>query len=107
MPDCTQRLHQDRPRLESMASGHLTLVLRDNVDWSAFESFAKDFLSVHGGEALSRADTPVERVWTVQLRGVKFWLSFDDFHNRYELNARDDEGDKILSALAADFSKDR
>ena len=36
-------------RIETMASGHLTLVLRENASWADFEIFAPQFLAAHGG----------------------------------------------------------
>jgi hypothetical protein len=86
-----------------MASGHLTLILREGGGWHGFEAFADAFLSPLGAAATSRADSPVDRVWTVHIRGEEFWLAFDDWHNRYELSARSAEGDAILTELAAQY----
>jgi len=48
--------------IETMESGHLTLVLRENADWADFESFARDFLAAYGGGIVDRADSAVERI---------------------------------------------
>jgi hypothetical protein len=88
-------------RIETMASGHLTLVLREDASWADFEIFAPQFLAAHGGVPIEKADSPVERVWTVTLDGAALWLAFDDYAARFELNARDAEGDAVLKALAA------
>ena len=57
-------------RIETMASGHLTLVLRENASWADFEIFAPQFLAAHGGTVVHKADSPVERVWTVKFGGA-------------------------------------
>ena len=87
-------------RIETMASGHLTLVLCQNADWSGFESFARDFLAAHSGTVIDRADSAVERVWTVAIGNAKLWLAFDDFQARFEINAKDAAGDAAVRALA-------
>jgi hypothetical protein len=86
-----------------MASGRLSLILREGAEWGGFEQFANGFLSSVGGEVVSRADSPVERVWTVRVRGETFWLAFDDWHGRTELSAQSVGGDAVLTALAAEL----
>ena len=87
-------------RIETMASGHLTLVLRQNADWADFESFAHDFLAAHDGVVVDRADSAVERVWTVTIGHATLWLAFDDFQARFEINSKDAAGDTTVRALA-------
>jgi hypothetical protein len=89
--------------LETMASGHLTLVLREGAEWGEFGAFATGLMARLDGEVVSRADSPVERVWTVRVRGVDLWLAFDDWHHRYEFNSRDDAGDALLATLEAEL----
>ena len=88
-------------RIETMGSGHLTLVLREDASWSDFEIFAPRFLTEHGGTVVDKADSPVDRIWTVQLDGAKLSLVLDDYMARFELDARDAAGDAVLSTLAA------
>jgi hypothetical protein len=91
-------------RIERMASGNLTLILREG-EWEAFDTFADDFLRQVGGAVISRADSPVERVWSVRIRGEDFWLAFDDWHHHYELSARSERGNAIVTALAAELGE--
>ena len=86
-----------------MASGHLTLVLRENAAWEEFGAFATGFLAEVGGMVLSRADAPVDRVWTVQIGSAEVWLAFDDLMARFEINARDEAGDACVRALVKRF----
>jgi hypothetical protein len=90
-------------RIEPMASGHLTLILRERADWADFETFANDFVTMTGGRILCRADSPVERVWDVTIRGANLWLAFDDYEGRFEINAKDATGDDVVRALAAEL----
>jgi hypothetical protein len=90
-------------RIEQMASGHLTLVLREQAVWEDFEAFANGFLDAIGGATVSRVDSPVDRVWTVRIGGAEVWLAFEDLLARFEIDARDDAGDACVRTLAARF----
>jgi hypothetical protein len=103
MPRSLRHIHPDHVRLERMASGCLSLILREEADWSDFDAFAAELLALVDGQVLSRADSAVERVWTVRVRGQELWLAFDDWHHHFELSARDSDGDDILRALAAEL----
>jgi hypothetical protein len=97
------RIDPAHVRIEQMASGHLTLVLREQACWEDFEGFANDFLSTVGGTAQSRVDSPVDRVWTVRIGGAEVWLAFDDPGACFEINAKDAAGDACVRTLAAQF----
>jgi|SRR5262245_34638419 len=94
-------------RVERMVSGNLSLILREAAQWEEFDVFASEFLARFGGALLSRADSAVDRVWTVRIRGEDFWLAFDDLYSHYELSARTDRGDIVVVALAAQFGRSR
>jgi hypothetical protein len=83
-----------------MASGHLALILLEDAGWEGFEAFACGLVERLGGEVLERNDTPVERVWSVRIGAAAVWLAYDDAFARYELNARDAEGDALVLKLA-------
>jgi hypothetical protein len=87
-------------RIETMESGHLTLVLREDAAWTDFEIFAPQFLAAHGGILVDRADSPVERVWTVKFGDAEVWLAFDDLMARFEINSKDAAGDACVRRLA-------
>jgi len=64
--------------VRKMASGDLSLLLTDRVDWETFPDYANAVLRVLGGTVVERADSPVERVWTVSIGGALFWLAHDE-----------------------------
>jgi len=97
------RIDPAQVRIERMASGHLTLVLREQACWEDFEAFANDFLATVGGSTESRVDSPVDRVWTVRIGGAEVWLAYEDLLARFEIDARDDAGDACVRTLAARF----
>jgi hypothetical protein len=86
-------------RIETMASGRLTLVLRENASWADFEIFALRFLAAHGGTLADRADSPVERVWTVRFGDAEVLLTFDDAMARFEIDSKDAAGDDCVRRL--------
>ena len=94
-------------QIETMASGHLTLVLRENASWADFEFFAPQFLTAHGGTVVHKADSPVERVWTVKFGDAQVWLSFDDALARFEIDANDTAGDACIRRLAQKLGIER
>jgi hypothetical protein len=98
-----RHIARDHLRLERMASGHLALVLRERADWDGLDDLADELLRIVGGLITSRADSPVERVWTVRIGGEDFWLAFDDWQGRTELAARGARGDAILTAMLEAF----
>ena len=69
----------ERLEIESMASGNDALALTERVGWDAFPRYAEALVQVLGGTISERADSPVERVWTVRINGELFWLAYDDF----------------------------
>jgi hypothetical protein len=79
----------DRLTVEAMASGHQSLRFTEQVDWDDFPRYAKALPAVLGGSIDDASGSPVERVWTVTIRGASFWLSFDDFRLGVSLDAQD------------------
>jgi hypothetical protein len=65
--------------VELMASGEQYLVLTKQVTWEAFHNYAEAVVSLLGGTIVSRADSPVERVWSATIQGSLFSISFDGF----------------------------
>jgi hypothetical protein len=93
------------PKIQTMASGNLSLRLNDNVTWGAFPERATAFLSRVQGERLGRADSPVERVWTVRIQKQKFWLSCDDYSG-LSLESQTAECNSIIEDLRLALSAD-
>ena len=72
-----------------MASGQRALRLTRLVSWSDFDRYAAALVAALGGHVTSRADSPVERVWAVQIDGGAYWLALDDFGLGVSLDPRD------------------
>jgi hypothetical protein len=54
--------------IEPMASGHRSLRLTRSVSWAAFDVYAEGLVRVLSGRVEHRADSPAERVWSVDQR---------------------------------------
>ena len=84
---------------EPMASGHRSLRLTRTVDWDGFAPYAEFVVRALGGSVLSRADSPVERVWSVRVGEGKYWLSFDDFALGVSLDSCDEIADAQIEGI--------
>jgi hypothetical protein len=91
--------------IEPMASGHRSLRLTRAVAWEDFGPYAESVARALGGSVLSRADSPVERVWTVQIGEGKYWLSFDDFGLGVSLDSRDSVADAHIEDIRSRLLK--
>jgi hypothetical protein len=85
--------------VEPMDSGDLSLRLTRRVTWEDFARYARAIVSLLGGSIDERADSPVERVWVVTIRGAPFWLSFDDFGLGVSLDARSSAASSLIPIL--------
>ena len=89
--------------IETMASGHRSLRLTRAVAWEEFAAYAESVLRTLNGSVLHKADSPVERVWSVKIDDGQYWLSFDDFGLGVSLDscdaAADDQIERIRSKL--------
>ena len=52
-----------------------------------------------GGEVIERIDTPIERMWTVRIKGCKFWLAFDDFPLGLSLDSKSSACNPVIWEL--------
>ena len=57
----------------------MSLSLTQSLRWSEFPEYAETLAAALDGRILSRADSPVERVWTILIRGQEYWLAFQDY----------------------------
>jgi len=85
--------------LEPMASGDQSLRLSTQVTWQAFPSYARDLIAHLNGTITSRADSPVERVWTVLIRGELFWIAFDDFALGISLDPQSEAASQLIPKI--------
>ena len=87
------------PCIRTMASGDLSLLITEDVSWDSFSTQAQRFTDRFGGKVLECIDTPAERIWTVQIRGCKFWLSFDDFPLGMSLDSKSSKCNRVVQEL--------
>ena len=82
-----------------MASGDLSLVVTDRVGWALFGPYARAILWALGGRVVSRADTPVERVWQVNVDGRDYWLCFNDWGLGVSLDSQDGAASDYITQI--------
>ena len=97
--DVLSRLPLESLELEGMASGELSLRLTETISWEAFPGYAKRILKLLGGTIQDRADSPVERVWSVEIDGASFWLAFDDFALGVSLDPQDPRAGALIREI--------
>jgi hypothetical protein len=68
----------ERLDIMEMASGDSSLLLSERVPWESFPTYAEAVVQLVGGSVVDRADSPVERVWTIDVGGRLFWLAYDE-----------------------------
>lgn len=67
------------PRVTTMASRNLSLLITEDVNWESFPEEARIFVDRFNGRILKRIETPAERMWVVLIKRRRFWLTYDDF----------------------------
>jgi hypothetical protein len=82
-----------------MASGEPALLLTEVVSWHDFPAFAEAFVCQLDGVITDRADSSAERVWTAQIQGGTFWVSFDDFPGGVFLEPQDSEAGRLIPGI--------
>ena len=82
-----------------MASGNLSLLITEDVSWESFPEHAQRFTDRFGGKVTDRIDTPVERVWTVTIKGCEFWLSFEDLPWGMSLDSKSSSCNQVVREL--------
>jgi hypothetical protein len=80
----------------TMASGDLSLRIAEDVDWKHFPELAEAFVALFQGRVTGRAETVAERVWDVEIRGLSFWLGFDDFGGQVSLDAKSSDCNPVI-----------
>lgn len=87
----------ERLDVREMASGELSLLLTDRVQWESFPDYVTAILRLVGGSVVDRADGPAERVWTVSIGGQLFWLACDEIG--VSLDAKSRESTLLIASI--------
>lgn len=85
--------------IETTASNRRSLRLTQEVAWEQFADYAQELTELLGGQITARAESPVERVWELEVQAKQFWLSFDDFGLGVSLDPRDDAAEDLLATV--------
>ena len=94
-------------RFERMASGQQGLRLTERVSWQEFGPYAEALVAALGGRVTARVDSPVERVWTIEIEGATYWLGLDDFGLGVSLDPRDPGAGMAMDRIHARLLKIR
>lgn len=87
----------DALAIQTMASGDLSLALTGTVAWEDFPADASAIAARLDAAIVDKADSPVERVWTIRVRGSEFWLAHDELG--VSLDSKDAAASKLIPAL--------
>ena len=90
---------ENPPYINTMASGNLSLLITEDVSWESFPAQAQQFVARFKGRALEQIDTPVERTWIVLIKGLPFWLTFEDVPLGMSLDSMSALGNPVIREL--------
>jgi hypothetical protein len=85
--------------LEQMASGDRNIRLTLSVTWDDFGPYATALIRSLDADLVHKADSPVERVWSISIGGRQYWLSFDDFGLGVSLAPCDTEANDSIETI--------
>jgi hypothetical protein len=89
---------------QDMAHGGLSLVLEAESSWAEFRKYAEYWASKLDAEKLSGAVVTVDEcLLEVQVRGGRFWITYDDFQSSIQLEPQDKKHSDIVLALQAEL----
>lgn len=85
--------------ISELAPGNLSLSLTQSLGWSEFPEYAETLAAALDGRILSRAESPVDRVWRILIRGQEYWLAFQDDPYDVCLDARYPEASEQIEEI--------
>ena len=86
----------ERLEFERMASGEMSLRLTSQVSWESFPEYAHAVVGFLSGAITTRADSPAERVYAITIRGMSFWIAFDDFGLGVSLDPQNADAGRMM-----------
>lgn len=86
-------------QIETMASGHLRLLLSEKVGWEDFEAFAEELLPILDATIADKTDGVEMRIWKLNLPCCSLGLVYEDYPVGVSLESSTDEADSILPEL--------
>jgi hypothetical protein len=86
-------------RVQTTASGKLSLFITESVDYENFPVEAKKFLKLVGGTKVFGVDAPDIRMWVVLVKFRPYFLVFDDFPWGLSLDPMRGSSDKVIQNL--------
>ncbi|MGI2030382.1 DUF3630 family protein [Endozoicomonas acroporae] len=84
------------PRLQKMASGHLSLELSDKITLDEFPEFANRLISVVGGIVEEKNHSVIMCIWDVSINDKQYRLVYDDYPCGVSLESDNDDSDREI-----------
>ena len=91
-------------KVETTASGKLSLFITKDVGFHSFPRIAKEFLKLVGGIKIFSVDAPDIRMWIVLVKFRPFYLAYDDFPQGLSLDPMRGSSDKVVRQLFEQFN---
>jgi len=89
----------ERLTTQPMASGNVSLLLTDCVDWDSFPGYADEVVRLVNGVVIDRVDGADQRLWTVRIDEQLFWLTYDEFPVGVSLDPQTSEASALIEPI--------
>jgi hypothetical protein len=91
-----KKIEKDKINLSTMASGHLYLLLSEEVDWHEFTEFANYVVKLIGAKVKAKDESVVIITWKLVVDNQIISLVYDDYPLAVSLESDSKEGDKKI-----------
>lgn len=88
-----------REAISEMETGHLSIVLGEEVPAASFPWFAKDAAALLGGKVMSRSDGEDVSIWEVVIEGISFDLVYENPPGIVSLESFSTKGDALIRRI--------
>lgn len=91
------------PYFDTMASGDLSIVLEDGVDYMDYSRYAKKWATRLSLNVVNTVDGLREKLLECERGGRLFWLAWDDWFQEISLEPQDHEAGEHIKKIAAEI----
>lgn len=90
-----------------MASGGKALILEPVATWEKFPMFSKKWVKLLNAKELSKSVISFDEcLQEVEIRGGKFWITYDDFQSSIQLEPKDSDFNYVVIELQMELRND-